>query len=300
MPALTDQPTEYLGYQSNQTTFFAEQEYTLIWDKGPGFWRDADRLNFRMVYANTTIFEQNYPPAFPLHVDFKYPQLRPGVTADPVLIVTAFSYGQPLKGIYHKQFFFFSKNQEFTPARNPEDIGVLDRTEDGALKALLNDFEIPFIEITDFSDFNGGWILCAGLDFTGSGSLFDELLQAFSKGISILILPPMEGEFLWPSLTEETRVTLSAEDIVQDADKRFNLLTAGPGGKRADVYFQLESKGDDVVVKCSKTKPGHSWMEFRAKGTKMIFGGWNLQRNAAMNPTMRLLLNNILAHEQIK
>jgi len=300
MPAQAGQQAEYLVYQSNQTTFFAEQEYTLIWNRGRHYWQDADALKVRMVYANKTIFERNYQPVFPLKLDFKYPKLRPGIIADPVIVITAFSQGQVLKDVYQKQLFFFSQNQEFAPGLHEKDIGILDQTEEGVLTALMNELEISFTKINDFSDFDGDWIISAGLDFTGSFSLFDELTQAFSRGVSLLILPPMEGEFSWPSLPEETRATFSHESIVQDFDQRLNLFTAGPEGTQADVYFQLGINGEDVVVKCAKADKGYSWLEFRGKESKMIFLGWNLQTNVKTNPTTRILLKNILTQERNK
>jgi len=247
-----------------------------------------------MVYANKTIFERNYQPTFPLKLDFQYPQLRPGVIADPVIVITPFSQGKVLTNAYQKQLFFFSKNQELAPFLREKDIGILDQTAEGVLAALMNEMEVSFTKINDFSDFDGDWIVCAGLDFTDSFSLFNELTEAFSNGVSLLILPPLEGEFHWPSLTEETRATFSHEGIVQDFDKNLNLLTAGPDGAQAAVYFQLAAKGDEVVVNCSKTNKGYSWLEFRGEESKMIFLGWDLHAHVTTNPTMRILLNNIL------
>ncbi len=299
-PAQSDQDLEYLKSLSRQTTFFAEQEYSLILDKGRDCWPDADTLKVRMVFANKTVFEKNFPAKFPLKVDFQYPQLKPGVIADPLLIITAFSQEEMLKGIYQKQLFFFPQKQSPAPGLYTEEIGIFDQTGEGLLKNSLQEMGIPFTEIYEFSDFNGPWIVGSGLDFSNNYSLFEEMLEAFSKGTSLLILAPLEGEFPWPDMKKITRVIFSDESIVADYDKHLNLLTDGMNGTEGHVTFQVGSNGESSVIKCTGDRQGYNWLEFQTPESRMIFLGWNLPAYTGKNPTMFMLLNRILTQEEKK
>lgn len=287
-----------LDYQSRQTTFFAQQNYTLTFTQGDNFWPNADAFNIRVVYANKTILERNYQAKFPLKIEFQYPHLRPGVVADPMLIIRAYSKGEMLKPVYQQQLFFFSEDYAWAQSLNSIKIGIFDQTENNRLKSFMDSSEIPFTEVYDFSTFDGDWIICSGVDFTQNYSLFTEIQQAFLRGVSILVLPPVQGDLIWPKFQYPVNIVFAHQDRVKIFDKRLDFHAEAANGNEGAVHFQLNTDGNNVFVECLQSgKTGYAWLEFQTPKARMIFLGRDILPLAPSNPSVGLFMEKLILNE---
>jgi len=290
---IIDKPV-YLKYLSGQTTFYTGQEYTLLLDKGDNFWESADSLNIRISYANKVILERNSSAEFPVKFQFKYPKLRPGVVADAVLTVSAYYKGKMQKGIYQKKLYFYSKEVDGQSLLKKEELGVLDQTENSDLIKFMDDQRILYSRIHSLSGFKGKWVICAGLNFEIGAGLFDELYSMVSSGVSMLVLPPIKGNFIISSYKKNTESSFSDEIRIKDFDKRFNLMTIGSGGKQSKTVFQYEVKNNVMNIEFEPLANGYSWFEFEDENARLIVLGWDLIKLSETNPTANRLIYSIL------
>jgi len=284
-----------LIYCSGQTTFYSGREINLQWRASPGSWKDADALHTRLVYANKIVLQQNLPPVFPLRLTFTYPELRPGVTADPVLIITATRQGETIGDPYEQQLYFFSSTTNVQTTMSASDVGVWDLTEENILTQWLEEMSVPFTPLMDIADFKGRWLICAGLDFDGRPSLFDALQSKLEQGTSILGLPPIQGSFPIPAYKKGSRLLLAGGEIVREINKIWNLDTLKDSSTQA-TGFRFAAQDDMAVVETTAFAEGHTWFEYRRGDSRLIFWGWDLALISQTNPSARDLFTYLLTH----
>lgn len=291
------QDNDLLTYQSGQTTFFAGQDYTLQWDRGENVWQSMDALVLRVVSANKIVLQQNLPARFPVVATLRYPGLRAGVVMDATITISAYFQQQPQKNVYSQQVFFFSKDQPFlTQHIAASDIGVIDKTPDKALAALLKYYDIPYVPVNTSSNQLAGlphkWFFCAGLSFT-SPQLFDTLYAALSNKHSVLIFPPVKGKFILPPFNEENRITLANQNLLSEIDKKLNLKTAGKPHIQ-NASYNITMIGDRPGISIDDKADGFGWLELTNNHEKMIFCSYNLLDTYKNNPAVMLLLTKLL------
>ncbi|MCD4780355.1 MAG: hypothetical protein K8S27_07405 [Candidatus Omnitrophica bacterium] len=294
-PVLANSSELSLNYLSGQTTFYANQEITLQWQPDrPMDWQNVNRLQARMIYANKTIFHQNLQPVFPLKLNVTYPELRPGVIADPVLVVIATLNDGTLEEVARHQFYFYASDLEFGALQFNHEIGVYDQTDDQTLIVFMDKMKIPYTPLMDMTEFNGAWIVCAGLDFDQGPSLFEELQDKFDQGISLLVLPPLTGRFPLPFYSKDSRMFFADSEIIKDFNKAWNLKTAKQERASALIGF-LPSPGEDsVMMGQTSGNDGYDWFEYRKKSCAMIFLGWDLLSLSDSNPSAKFLFQYLL------
>jgi hypothetical protein len=284
-----------LTYLSDQTVFFAQQEISLRWQPTDvSAWQGVQQIQARFIFANKTVLQQNFSPAFPLEFTFQYPEIRPGVIIAPVLVLSASMEDGTIVEVDRQQFYFYPASLSLNAIDPGLEIGVFDQTEEQALTAFMEDWGIPYIPLMDFSDFDGAWIICAGLDFEQSPSLFEELQVKFDQGLSILILPPWTGEFSLPAYRPDGRLVLASQGIIQDFNKTWNIRTARPGSPLPFIRF-LPAQGDDrVVIKQTDRKNGYHWLSHHAGSQAMVVLGWDVMSLSETNPVAALLFQYVL------
>jgi len=292
--------SEYLIYLSGQSTFYAEQDYILQWDKGKDYWKDTKSFIVRVSFANQTIVERHLTAQFPLKFMLHYPRIRPGVIAEATLTISAYFNGQVQKGVHKQTIFAYSKEHPIKWGAVFKDsvIGVLDQTEDKTLIQFLDNLNIPFTKVYSLSDFTGQWMICGGIDIGGNNSLFDKLYSLMQRDVTIIVLPPIKGSFNLPPHKKGRRLTMGDEDIIKDMDKRFNLETINNQSDGAEVTFQEKSLGEYIGIEISPNGEGFSWFELAEGNARMIFCGWNLTDLHEQNPTAALLLRHLLLVDQ--
>ena len=288
--------SEYLIYLSGQSTFYAEQDYTLQWDRGKDYCKNIKSFIVRVSFANQTIVERHLTTQFPLKFKLHYPKIRPGVIVKATLTISIYLNGQIQKDIHKQTIFAYSKEHliKWDKALKNFDIGVLDQTEDKTLVHFLDSLNIPFTKVYSLSDFTGRWMICSGIDFGDNNSLFGKLYSLMRRNVKVLALPPIKGIFNFPPHKKGRRLIMSDEDIIKDMDKRFNLETIPNQSDGAEVTFQEKSLGEYIGIEISPNGEGFSWVELAEGNDRMIFCGWNLADLHEQNPTSALLLRHLL------
>jgi hypothetical protein len=279
--------------ESGQTTFFAEREYILKWEKGRDFWENADSLALRLSSSNKIILQQNIPAKAPVIFKLNCPELRPGIVLDATITISAYSQQQLQQRVYSQNVRIYSKEQPLlTQGIGPSDLGVIDKTPDKRLVSMLKHFGLPYTPVERITDLPHKWMFCAGLDFNNS-LLFDGLYALTGKDHSVLVLYSVKGKFLLPPFAEKGRITLADHYIIRDMDKHLNLLTTGQAAIQ-DESFQFKMIGGKPGVEIVNTAEGFGWVELRKDQGKMIFCGYNLYNIYEDNPSVGMMIADLL------
>lgn len=179
-------------------------------------------------------------------------------------------------------------------------IGLFD--SEGETAETFEQHDIPHSRLLNLSAIDlvdeGVVIVGEGVSFRENRNLPETLLRAAERGVSVLCLAPVDGEFAFPQPDEASsgplRIALEQSDIVRRYDKRFDLLpTIG--------RLAVESRRSSVVVRAIESGAGWSWLSVHYPGhapgkspRKLIVCGVSVIRDWKTTPVPRYLLVHLL------
>jgi len=286
-----------LIYLSGQTIFYSDQPYTLSWQKGENFPPSSKRLFFSLYQDNRPIIKQPLKYQFPLTITIQYPQLRTNVIIKVTMAISIGKSDGVQQVIFSHDCYFVSQDWKTgLKGKVPgTDVGVIDRSPDGAFKNFLSRSGMDFVEISSIESFHGRWLFCSGLDFLSTPTLLEELLsKAVLQGISVAIFPPLAGWCNLPAHGEIQCQMMGNENIWQTIDGRLNPVTASAGPSAAAVYFQYSTLKSQIGIKCSPQGPGYSWVELSGSKARLYLCGWDVIKMTPFNPTGIILIDRLL------
>ncbi len=294
-----------LVYLSGQTIFYAGESYTLSWQKKSGFPGQYPALMLTLHAGGRAVVKQQLKQRFPLEVTLRYPGVRPGVIVKTILTISVPGKENSWRSIYSRELYFASQafrtglEKLFTA---PDAVGLLPGsipsavgTAVGTLKEFLRGAGLPFTEITSVNDFQGRWLICGGINFSKSPGLMEELWNAVRRGVSVILFPPLQGNFKLPPYEKGLGLVIGDETTIRGLDHRLDPVTAAPGPQVPGVYFLYHAAHDEALLKCSDQGPGFTWIEFKHPRAGLYAWGWNPAEMAELNPAAVILLRKLLS-----
>ncbi len=285
-----------LTYQSGQTSFFTEQDYLLKWNEGTSSWLTVDSFVIHISSNNKTMMQLQISNRFPLTLKLRFPEIRNNVVMEAMITISAYYKGIALEETYSLKIFLFSKEQSFiNQTMQSSDLGIIDHTENKDLTKLLMHYSIPFTQINSLADIPYKWIFCSGLDFQNNGYLFKKLYSLLEKGKSILIIPPIKGQFLLPSFVKGDGINLADHNIIKTIDKKLNFETSNIPNI-SEVNYKIKMFGDyiGIGIETVGDRTEFGWLEFRKREKRMIFCGYNLFYLYSTNPSVGIFLQKLI------
>ncbi len=292
-----DTHPDRLEYLSGQTLFYADESYTLSWSAQRVAGEKLDSLVFSIRYANGTILTRYLTPGQKTGptVTFRYPKLRWGVTVKTTALISSGN-----RTLYKQTFYFVSKTpppRHLIPA-----VGIMEGRGTGVLETFLKHINIPYTRISSPEGFKGKWIICSGLDFSGTG-VFSQLIKSAGNGVSILVLPPYKGRIVFPEYKRGMQVDMGDESLIKilhciKTQRKNNTAQAvarvEPGSIAGTVFLKPVAVGNKAGISFEKNAPGFTWLQFKFKKGGVFFCGWDLGKIYLKNPYAAILIAELV------
>lgn len=238
-----------------------------------------------------------------LVVSIAMPNLQPGVTLSAELRLTWNAAGKQLQHarpvtIYSPDPFSIRR-----AALAAAQIALFDPADDTA--GILDDHDVPHTRVGSLAAIDqvdaGVIIVGEGVSFREQPNLMPTLARAAERGISVLCLAPVDGEFEFPEPdtagSDPLRIAFEREAVVRRFDKRFDLLPTL-------AHLAVEPRRNNVVVHASEAGSGWSWFsadyaahhstDAEAHPGRLIVCGLSFVRDWEATPVPRYLFIHLL------
>ncbi|PQO46788.1 hypothetical protein [Blastopirellula marina] len=231
------------------------------------------------------------------------PPVREGVSFETRLVVTVID-GDNQEVASHVQPIWLFSEDPFVDRREwlaGLDLHLYDPED--ATVARFDEAKIPYTRINNSNvlpDFEGGILIVgSGTSLRKNRGLTDNLMKLAQRGVRVLCIAPVDGEFPWPTrdeFPELAGVQFTSKQVIYDLDKRlFPGFDALPGlpGKRNTVT--LESRRGQLRVNLSETPDGWPWWQVRFdNGGTCILCCFDVIQHWTTGPTPRYSLARLL------
>ncbi|QDU76771.1 hypothetical protein Pan97_38280 [Bremerella volcania] len=290
---------------SQRSDFFGEQQATLSFQcvsekpvQGKILWQYSAGARTLARGEDAIELAAGRPNVFELPIEF--PPVREGVIFETQMVVTIIDGDNETLAQYTHPIWLFPKDP-YTDRREwleQLDIHLYD-PEDTTAK-LLEEAKIPHTRITNsnvLADFEGGILLVgSGTSLRKNRGLTDSLITMAERGVRVLCLAPVDGEFPWPTREEFPQlanVQFSSNEVIRDLDKRLNPDFDVLAEQRFGVV--LESRRGQLRVNLSEARAAWPWWQvrFTNHGT-CILCCFDMIPTWDTSPTPRFLLANLL------
>jgi hypothetical protein len=293
-------PRELLSADATSCVFAGgEARFRYFGATGPVEWRlVAGNRTIGQGVAELTASGPN--PAPQLAISVSLPTLHAGVILPAELRL---SWNVAGKDVDLRQQVTIYSRDPFTnrkAAFEQAQIKLFDSA--GETADVFERYNVPFKPLASLSAIDsvneGVVIVGEGVSFREHRNLPESLLRAAERGVPVLCLAPVEGEFAFPQPDETASgplwVVFEQGDAIRQFDKRFDLL---PTISRLSV----ESHGSKAVVRVSGDGAGWSWLsvQFAAGAPKappheLIVCGLSVIRDWETSPVPRYLLVHLI------
>ncbi len=293
---------------SAQCDFFGGQKDELLYQlvstkpiQGKVLWRYAAGAKTLARGEDTLQLADGRSSLYELPIEF--PPVRDGVVFETRMVVTIVD-GENEELAKHEQPIWLFSDDPFVNRLewlekldihlyDPEDLTV-ERFE----KA-----KIPFKRITNsnvLTELEGGILIVGGrTSLSKNRGLTNNLIMLAQRGVRVLCLTPVDGEFPWPTRREYPElasVQFASKQTIRDLDKRLNPdfdLSAEQLQQRNTVA--LESRRGQLRVRLSEDLGGWPWWQVRfANDGTCILACFDLIQHWESSPTPRFLLAGLL------
>lgn len=236
------------------------------------------------------------------------PQVAEGVVMPAVLSVAC--YGPNARtpaASLEKSLWIFPENPFASRSRWLKQLGIHLFDPTGKTRKVLRKQAIPFTETGNVDSLTA---LDRGVLIIGEGTALLEhrglpqiVVQVAAKGIPVLCLAPLNGQFVLPGTQEAelprpSRIAFRRADVIRELDKRLDAGAWPPDGKLAAGGLALKSDRDCVVAQVVEGDAGWPWLEARFAGGrgKLIVCSFALMGKWDAGPTPRFLFARLLAY----
>ena len=247
-----------------------------------------------------------FDPANParFRVRVSTPEVKPGVVLKLVLTVTARSdRGDPLASC-DKVLWVFPADPFADRAAWLESLKITLFDPAGTTAPLLKRVGVPFKETANTAELaaktDGLALVGAGASFDDYPDLWRSLTKLAGRGVPVLCLAPVGGEFPLPAADAAggpDAVTLSKAGVIRRLDHRLDAAGWAPDGKA--LVGGVSLKGRDGRVTAAAGKDGEwPWVEidYPAPGGKLVICGFDFLGKDKWDagPTPRYLFARLL------
>ena len=197
----------------------------------------------------------------------------------------------------------------FSPNPFAENLGLLEKANiylfdpDGSTMSLLQKVGIPFRSVSSLATIeaveDGVIIIAEGVSFTNQRLLFESLLHAASRGVSVLCLAPADGVLRLDALRNQeiirpVHMAFQQSEVIRTYDKRFDELAIAS-------QFKLASLRNEVVVEIVSSENDWSWLDIKFPASSpsrpsghLMFCGLGIISHWESTPVPRYLFLHLL------
>ncbi|PQO25276.1 hypothetical protein C5Y96_25570 [Blastopirellula marina] len=293
---------------SQQSDFFGAQQGALAYRcvsaealQGKVLWQYAAGARTLARGEDTLQLAAGRPGVFELPIEF--PPVREGVVLATRMVITIVDGNNEPLATYEQPIWLFPEDP-YTDRREwlaGLDIHLYD-PEDATAKCF-EEAKIPYTRITNsnvLTDFEGGLLIVGSrTSLRKNRGLTDNLMKLAQRGVRVVCIAPVDGEFPWPTREEYPElvaVQFSSKQAIGDLDKRLNPDFDSLADPPQSVNrVTLESHRGQLRVHLAEASDGWPWWEvrFNNDGT-CILCCFDLIQHWDSSPTPRFLLARLL------
>ena len=245
-------------------------------------------------------------------IELAVPPINPDVILKTHLSVSVVANGKHVAG-YEKTMWIFPADPFANRSKWLKDLKITLYDSDPRSKtaAALKGLKVPFAEtnnLAGLAELKEGVVLVGeGISFKDEPGLAEVLIQAASRGVSVLCLAPLAGPFPLPGtdngLPAPGSLVLKRQDVITRLDKRLDASAWAPDGQVLASAFQIKAEEGQVIAEVQPAPPvasgkGWSWLQldYPERKGRFVMCGFGLIRHWDASPTPRYLLARLLEH----
>ena len=270
-------------------TFYAGRESSIAVKTG----KDASgNLSWNISYSGAPIAsgEQEISESR-ANIKFTFPETKPCVIAKAEF--NCFIGNEKLQ----KNLFFYPPNPFTEKKKFFEDLSIeVWHTEaDKGITELFKSLEIPFAEISNFSESKGKVLIIVGIDFSNFPGISDNLLKISSGGARIIIINPVSGRF--PLKTAElTEAVLAKNGKIKEFGKNFDDESWG-GKTPSSKSLKLASSDGVPVLETDTEQKDFTYCRMQTGKGNLIICAWDIINLSKDSPTPLYLLDRLISED---
>ncbi|MFN3150198.1 hypothetical protein [Bremerella sp.] len=291
---------------SQRRDFFVAQKESLSYQlvskvpvQGKVLWQYAAGARTLARGEETLQLAAGRPSVYELPIEF--PPVGEGVVFETRMVVTIVDGDNKVLAQVEQPIWLFSEDPFANRREWLEGLDIhLYDPEDATVKCF-EEAKIPHTRITNsnvLADFEGRILIVgSGTSLSKNRGLTDNLMKLAQRGVRVICLAPVDGEFPWPmreEFPELAGVQFSSKKAIRDLDKRLNPdFDSMPNQTRNTVA--LESRRGQLRVNLAEAADGWPWWQVRFEndGT-CILACFDLIQHWESSPTPRFLLAGLL------
>lgn len=225
------------------------------------------------------------------NIKFTFPETKPCVIAK-----AEFNCSIGNEKLQKNLFFYppnpFTEKKKFLEGLNIE---VWHTEADKGIMELFKSLEIPFAEISNFSESKGKVLIITGIDFSNFPGLADNLLKLSSEGAKIIIINPVSGRF--PLKTAELmEILLAKNGQLKKFDKNFDDENWN-GNSPSAGSLKLASCDGAPVLEISPEQKDFTYSCLQIGEGSLIICAWDIIRLSKVSPTPLYLLDKLISED---
>lgn len=290
------------------TSFFGDQKGTLAYQiiaekpvQGKLLWQYA--AGARTLARGEETIQLAPGRAAPFELPMAMPSVREGVIFQTIMEVKIVDADNQEVARHVQPLWLFSKDPFANRREWLEGLDIHLYDPEDATVQCFEDAKIPFTRITNsnvLTEFEGGILVVgSGTSLSKNRGLTDNLMKLAQRGVRVLCIAPVDGEFPWPTreqFPELTSVQFSSKQVIRDFDKRLSpdFDTIGDQPRQPNTVT-LESRRGQLRVNLAESAEGWPWWQvrFNSDGT-CILCCFDLIQHWNTGPTPRYVLARLL------
>lgn len=293
---------------SQQSDFFGGQQGTLSYQfiskepvQGKLLWQYAAGARTLARGEDTLQLAPGRPGVFELPIEF--PPVREGVVFATRMVISIVDGNNEPLATYEQPIWLFPEDPYADRRQWVEGLDIHLYDPEDATVECFEEAKIPYTRITNsnvLTEFEGAILIVgSGTSLSKNRGLTDNLMKLAQRGVRVICIAPVDGEFPWPTREEFPELAgmqFSSKQAIRDLDKRlspnFDSL-ADPAEARNTVT--LESRRGQLRVNLAEAPEGWPWWQVRFDndGT-CILCCFDLIQHWNSSPTPRYMLAALL------
>ncbi len=249
-------------------------------------------LSWNLRYANSTAAagEKAIPENGVPEIKFRFPELKPGITA--IAELSCFSGDNKLQ----KLLSFHTENPFFENTKFLEDLKIQlwEPENKGNASIMLEKFGVPFSRIANFSEFTGKILIVSGIDFGSFSGLSQSFVKMCTDGARVIIVNPESGTIGLDTASFK-EISIADNAKIAEFDKNFD-CEYWAASAPAERSFRLVPFDGGVGIEIQKRQNGHTFMSAKTEDGELLVCSWDIFGKAGDSPTPAYLFEKLIVN----